>query len=299
MNTFVTFSVSSSLPERGEGHDSQDEPAEDQFCDPQQRPLDWPSVLQPYGRQPDLQGDEEDGEEDLKMLTVIFFFEVCPDPLLCSAAVMAVTVVRVPQPGVSLPSVSHQPSFADEANALLIPIILWSVALISSGDGPSWHTPPLTPLLWEALQEHSGRQQQHVGGHDEASSTTHRGSTAACWAGGREKSLVLWTSASPGWIRLFRKSLKCDVTISRFINLRIVALSEWLTRWMGAPTPGTHTHTHTHTHSHIISPPTALSQSATGNTVRRPGPRSTLLNKFCNDEAIVIWPSCHLVESKV
>lgn len=154
MNTFDKYFVSSSLPERGEGHDSQDEPAEDQFCDPQQRPLDWPSLLQPHGRQPDLQGDEEDGEEDLKMLIVVF--SKCPDPLLCRAAVKAVTVVRVPQPGVSPLSVSHQPSFVDEANALLIPIILWSVALMSSGDGPSWHTPPRTPLLWEALRSTQG-----------------------------------------------------------------------------------------------------------------------------------------------
>lgn len=51
------------LAERGKGHDCQNEPTEDQFCHTQQRPLDRPALLQPPGRQPDLQGDEEDGEE--------------------------------------------------------------------------------------------------------------------------------------------------------------------------------------------------------------------------------------------
>lgn len=51
------------LAERGEGHVSQNEPSEDQLCDPQLRPLDRPSLLQPHGGQPDLQGDEEDGED--------------------------------------------------------------------------------------------------------------------------------------------------------------------------------------------------------------------------------------------
>lgn len=50
-------------PERGEGHDRQNEPTEDQLCHPQQWPLDRPSFLQPPGGQQDLQGDEEDGEQ--------------------------------------------------------------------------------------------------------------------------------------------------------------------------------------------------------------------------------------------
>lgn len=50
-------------PERGEGHDRQNEPTEDQLCHPQQWPLDRPALLQPPGGQQDLQGDEEDGEQ--------------------------------------------------------------------------------------------------------------------------------------------------------------------------------------------------------------------------------------------
>lgn len=57
------FSPPPPSSERGEGHDRQNEPTEDQLCHPQQWPLDRPSLLQPPGGQQDLQGDEEDGEQ--------------------------------------------------------------------------------------------------------------------------------------------------------------------------------------------------------------------------------------------
>lgn len=60
-------SLSLSFTEGGKGHDCQNEPTADQFYDPQQWPLDRPSLLQPPGWQPDLQGDEKDGKvEHLK-----------------------------------------------------------------------------------------------------------------------------------------------------------------------------------------------------------------------------------------
>lgn len=138
------------LPERGKGHDCQNEPTEDQFCHPQQWPLDWPSLLQPPGWQPDLQGDEEDGEEHLKS-DRRYFQSV---RALCFVEPTA----RCDPPA----NISAWLSFGDEANTLLIPVILCPAVLISIGDGPSWHTLPLTPhLSCEKLTgAHSGRRQQ-------------------------------------------------------------------------------------------------------------------------------------------
>lgn len=57
---------------------------------------------------------------------------------------LPVSVIREPQQGDSPASVSARLSSRDEANASLTPIILCPSVLLRGGDGPSWHTPPLT-----------------------------------------------------------------------------------------------------------------------------------------------------------
>lgn len=59
----IHYTLPLSLAERGEGHDSQNEPPEDKLCHSQHRPLDRQALLQPPGGKPGLQGDEEDGED--------------------------------------------------------------------------------------------------------------------------------------------------------------------------------------------------------------------------------------------